>query len=132
MADDYPLRNTAAENQVKKFAAQAVRDLTGKSNSEIYQLADRPGIFSFATRSTEALRSASTPRQYQPIEVTHTEFPSSPVYASNASSSGSNGGSGDAVAPGITANITVCVDNGDSTFTQKIAQFVNGILVGLA
>jgi hypothetical protein len=32
----------------------------------------------------------------------------------------------------ISAFITVCVDNGDETFTQRTASFVNGLLVSLS
>lgn len=33
---------------------------------------------------------------------------------------------------GFSGSIMVCVDNGDSTFTQKTATFVNGVLASVA
>lgn len=37
-----------------------------------------------------------------------------------------------ALAPGFTGNITVCVDNGDSTFTKKTAAYDNGRVMSVS
>lgn len=74
----------------------------------------------------------SIPKQVGQITTAQTNLIGAPINLTDQNDNQNAFPKNSLASGGITADIVVCVDNGDGSFTQKTASFINGLLTKLA